>query len=276
MPLWSNQDAASNSVLFSGALVNLAPNTVNRDNMFGNVTPSAFVTDQTVGVFGVDVTEVAVGAGPVTQYIVTFPGSGYTANATVTVSGGGGASATANAQANTLGRIQQVNIMVAGSGYTTNPAVAIAAPTAISFNANTAVNSGTDFITIASNVLQNGDRVRYLVAAGNTALTNLANNTQYYVVQASGSGVKLSLTSGGSPIDLTAGVTETGHSLTGETATAVSVVGGATNKGVAHAGWNLRRVGSGGRAGRVHYETLVAMGSMTNSTDAEDSVLPDA
>lgn len=40
-----------------------------------------------------------------------------------------------------------------------------------------------------------------------------------------------------------------------------------------HSGWNLRTVGSGGRAGRVHYETLVAMGSMTG--DGEDSVLPD-
>lgn len=36
----------------------------------------------------------------------------------------------------------------------------------------------------------------------------------------------------------------------------------------AHAGWSLRTVGTGGRAGRVHYETLVAMGSL--SGDASD------
>jgi len=41
-----------------------------------------------------------------------------------------------------------------------------------------------------------------------------------------------------------------------------------------HAGWILRTVGSGGRAGRVLEETLVAMGSM--STDSEDTVYPDA
>lgn len=41
-----------------------------------------------------------------------------------------------------------------------------------------------------------------------------------------------------------------------------------------HAGWVLRTVGSGGRAGRVLEETLVAMGSM--STDSEDTVYPDA
>lgn len=41
----------------------------------------------------------------------------------------------------------------------------------------------------------------------------------------------------------------------------------------AHAGWNLKTEGSGGRAGRVHIETLVAMRSMTG--DAEDITFPD-
>ncbi len=31
-----------------------------------------------------------------------------------------------------------------------------------------------------------------------------------------------------------------------------------------HAGWNLVKTGTGGRAGRTHVETLVAMGSMVN------------
>ena len=35
-----------------------------------------------------------------------------------------------------------------------------------------------------------------------------------------------------------------------------------------HAGWVIRKEGSGGRAGRVQIETLVAMGSMTG--DGED------
>lgn len=41
----------------------------------------------------------------------------------------------------------------------------------------------------------------------------------------------------------------------------------------AHAGWVNRIVGSGGRAGRVMMETLVAMGSMTG--DAEDTAFAD-
>ena len=35
----------------------------------------------------------------------------------------------------------------------------------------------------------------------------------------------------------------------------------------AHAGWVLKRTGSGGRAGRVQYETLVAMNGMTSDGD---------
>lgn len=42
---------------------------------------------------------------------------------------------------------------------------------------------------------------------------------------------------------------------------------------ITHAGWVVRKEGTGGRAGRVQYETLVAMGSM--SGDAEDAALPD-
>lgn len=47
----------------------------------------------------------------------------------------------------------------------------------------------------------------------------------------------------------------------------------ASQGGPSHAGWVLRTEGSGGRAGRVTYETLIAMGSMTG--DAEDTILPD-
>jgi len=47
----------------------------------------------------------------------------------------------------------------------------------------------------------------------------------------------------------------------------------ASTKG-GHAGWILRKEGSGGRAGRVQVETLVAMGSMTGD-GADDAIYPD-
>ena len=43
---------------------------------------------------------------------------------------------------------------------------------------------------------------------------------------------------------------------------------------IAAAGWVLQTTGSGGRSGRVSYETLVAMRSIAG--DAEDTAFPDA
>jgi hypothetical protein len=133
---------------------------------------------------------------------------------------------------------------------------------------------GSGFISIGTNILQNNDVVKYSVAAGNTALTGLSNaNTPYYVVTANSTGVRLSAIRGGNAIVLIPGVSETGHSLTGETATAAAVLS-YTGHGATHAGWVLRTVGTGGRAGRVQYETLVAMGSITG--DSDDTVFKDA
>jgi hypothetical protein len=278
MSQWGKSDAASNSVLWAPTSVKLAPNTTNRDNLYDNTTPDAFITNVTTGMFAVDPTEDAVGSGNVAQLIITSAGSGYTGNATVTISGGGGASATANAFANlSTGKITLLNITAAGSSYETNPTVAIAAPTGITFNALSAVSNTNDTIalTTANTKFQVGDALTYTVAAGNTVVGGLTSGVKYYVVAANSTTIKLAATPSGDVIDLTASVSETGHTLTGETATGVAVVGGAQNKGVAHAGWVLRTVGSGGRAGRVQYETLVAMGSI--STDgSDDDVLPDA
>lgn len=45
--------------------------------------------------------------------------------------------------------------------------------------------------------------------------------------------------------------------------------------GVTHAGWVKRTTGSGGRAGRVHHETLVAASSMTGDA-SDDTQYPDS
>lgn len=42
------------------------------------------------------------------------------------------------------------------------------------------------------------------------------------------------------------------------------------NQKATHAGWVLSKTGTGGRAGRVFNETLVAMGSMTGDNDTVD------
>jgi hypothetical protein len=272
MPQWGKTDNAANSVLWGPALFNTVANSTTQTALFGNTTSGAFVAGEVVGQYGVDTTEMGVGAGAIINIVITSPGSGYFSNGTVTFAGGGGAGAAANAEANATGRIAVVNITNGGSSYETSPTVTISAPAAQAFNANTAV-AANGFIAIASNKFQVGDRATYLVAAGNTALVGLANNTAYFVQAANSTGVYLSASSGGAAITLTKGLTETGHSLTGETATAAATEGGA--QGVQHAGWVIRTEGTGGRAGRIQYETLVAMGSITGDA-SDDNQLPDA
>jgi len=284
MAQWGNTDDAANSVLWATTAVNLTPNTTNQTALFGNTTVEAWNNNgvamkKVVGQFGLDVTEMnlAQSNAAVAQYIITNPGSGYAANAAVTVANttGGANTQLANSTV-TTGKVTAVTANVTVGGYTSAPTVTIAAPAAQSFNANSAVTNATDAIAIttANSIFSAGDKVLYTVATGNTALTNLTSGNYYYIKTANTTAVTLAATPSGDTIDLTKGLTETGHSLTGETATAVAVLSG-VNHGAAHTGWVLRTVGTGGRAGRVQYETLVAMGGNL-STDAEDVVLKDA
>ena len=285
MPLWGNTDDAANSVISAPAGFNQAPTRANANLLYGNTTLSGVVTNEVVGMFGVDTTEMGVGTGPVVDGIITFAGSGYRSNTTVAFSSNNtGSSAAANAQSNASGKISTINISTNGSGYTTSPIITIAAPAAQTFPGNTTAvivgNSTVNgFITLGSNraFFVNNDIVTYLVAASNTALGGLSNNTQYFVLTTNSTAIQLSETLGGPAVNISSVPTsaQAGHSITGETATGVVTIGGAKNKGIAHAGWVVRTEGTGGRAGRVQYETLVAMGSM--STDgSDDNPLPDA
>jgi hypothetical protein len=281
MAQWGNTDDAANSVLWATALVNLTPNTTNQTALFGNTTVGAFIANEAVGQFGLDSTEIRVsGNAAVQQYIITNAGSGYAANAAVTVANtaGGANTQLANSTVAT-GRVTAVSANVTVGGYTSAPSVTIAAPGAQSFNANSAVTNATDAIAIstANSIFLAGDRVTYTVAAGNTALTNLVSGTAYFIKTSNSTAVTLTTVPNGDTIDLTKGLTEAGHSLTGETATAVAeLTEVGYTKGAAHTGWVMRTVGTGGRAGRVQYETLVAFGGNFSNDASDDAILPDA
>lgn len=279
MAQWGSTDDAANSVLWATSQVNLPANTNNQTALFGNTTVGGFnnngaAMNKAVGQFGLDATEIAVSNSSVVSYITLFGGSGYSANAVVTVGG----NATANGL-NTTGRISVLAVLP-GNTYTTAPTVSVAAPTAINITANsTGFSNTTDTIAIttANSKFAVNDKVLYTVPASNTAIAPLVTGTYYYVNFANTTTITLTAAPGGANIDIVdARVTPTGevHTLTGETATAAAVISGIT-KGAAHTGWVLRTVGTGGRAGRVQYETLVAMGGSL-STDAEDTILKDA
>lgn len=242
--------------------------------MFENTTLNAFIPGAAVGVYGVDATEMGFTTGSTNGiYRVTSGGSGYGANAVVTLTFANGVSnvSAANSTVNTTsnaGRVTALTSNVTIANIATIPALTIAAPAAINITANsTGFSNTTDTLVVstANSKWQVGDRLYYSVPTGNTPIAPLTGNTYYYVSFANTTRIALSATSGGANVDITdARVTASGetHTIQGDTATGLLIPSGAKIGGVPHAGWVVRTEGTGGRAGRVQYEVLVAMGSL--------------
>jgi hypothetical protein len=260
--------------------------------MFGNTNINAFIPGSAVGVFGVDTTETSIKTGNIALGRITSGGSGYSANAVVTITFANGTTNTSCVNSSvTLGRVTALTVNVAASGLTSNPSASIAAPAAINITANTTGFSNTTetlVVSTANSRWQVGDRLFYSVPTGNTAIGGLTGNAFYFVSFANTTRIALSATFGGANVDITgAAVTDPAevHTIQGDTATGYLVINGA--QGVSHAGWVVRTEGSGGRAGRVQYETLVAMGSLgaqtaafgtpaTTADASDDTIFPDA
>ena len=178
------------------------------------------------------------------------------------------------------GKVDSYTITTSGSDYITAPTITVAQEEH-TFNAASAVAANGE-ITISSHTFIVGDRVQYDINSG-TAIAELTDAAYYYVTEIASNKLYLSATKGGSKITLTDGPSEN-HKLKGEQATATAALGvgdagSGNNLGRqrdmmgAHLGWVKRTVGTGGRAGRIHYETLVAASSI--SGDGEDLATPD-
>lgn len=259
--------------------------------MFGNTTIGAFIPNQAVGIFGIDAAEMSVAGSTAGIYRVSSGGTGYNGNAAVTLTYANGYSNVSAANSTvSVGRVTALTSNIAITGVNETPTVTIAAPALIIFNGNTAVSANTIAITSANSRFQVGDALTY---AGNTLSTpgGLTDQTVYYVSFANTTVLALSTTAGGANIALTpasgTSTTANGATLQGRTATGYLDLAGAKAHPAAHAGWVVRREGTGGRAGRIHYETLVAMGSLgaqtaaygtpANVADAsDDTSLPDS
>jgi len=262
--------------------------------MYGNTTIGAFVPGAAVGVFGIGANttgdagaEMALSSGTSNGiYRVQTGGTGYGANAVVTLSFSNGSSnalaanSTVSASGATAGRVTTLTSNAVITGITGQVNLTIAAPAAINITANStsfangtvAGTSNSSFIISSANTRwQVGDRLYYGVPAANTPIAPLTGNTYFYVSFANSTVIKLATTATGSNIAITdtrvLGAAET-HTFQGDTATGTLELSGAKIGGVAHAGWVLRTEGTGGRAGRVQYETLVAMGSLGAQTAA--------
>lgn len=239
---------------------------------------SSAVSGASSSVFGVDATEDTAGGDNVTNVAVAGGGARYLGAApAVTFSGGGGTSAAATATI-AGGVVTTITVTNVGSAYTSAPTVTIAKPARII--PTSGITTATDTIAYTAHGLNAGDAVVYNNGGG-TSATGLTSGTTYYVI-ASGltaNAFKVSATDGGSTVDITG----TGNNaqyfeifavVNRATATA-SLGSGAGGTTLTHAGWVRRTVGTGGRAGRVNQEVLVAMGSMTGD-QADDIQYPDA
>lgn len=265
MAQWGMSDASSNAVLWAPSQVNLTPNTTNRDNLYGNTTANAFITGTTVGMFAVDNLETP-GYANVTTVAVSAAGSGFTVRPTVVFSApdlSGGTTATGNATA----KVVSVAIGDAGGSYVNAEVVTVNGGTGTSANVSVTTNATGNVTAVA---IVSGQAGSY------TVLPTLANNS---VSGGSGTGLKINLTMGLNTVSVTANGSgySSAPSVTiggtgGSGAAAVASINTSEGRRAAHSGWVLRTEGSGGRAGRVQYEVLVA-GNIVSDNNSDDSLL---
>ena len=149
--------------------------------------------------------------------------------------------------------------------------------------------------TYAHSLIHDGTGLKDLTAVGNGTTDTFKyifnTNQTYYVIKVTDNTLKLArtaaLATAGTEIDLSATFAPyvspgTQLTRTSGAATAVAAKGLGAQDGAntgfthaAHSGWNIKTVGSGGRAGRVQWETLVPLAS-TVGDGSDDLTLPDA
>ena len=223
--------------------------------------------------FGVTPAEMTGGEGKLVSMSVDSGGTGYASAPTVTVASGAGAG-TAVVSA-TTGKVTSITVTNQGASYDPAPALMIDPPNAKTFDGASAVNPATDEITVTGHKMESGDEVT--LASSNTIPTGLAAGT-YYVIVVNANTIKLAtgaeLAREGTAVDITAD--GSGNStLTGVTATGTATLGSGSPATVQHPGWVKRTVGTGGRAGRINYETLVAMSSITGEAEGAIDEFPE-
>lgn len=238
---------------------------------------SGFDLIQTV--YGVDTSEIDAGSANVTAVLIQSAGSKYVETPAVTFSTGA-AAATAYVSG---GAVANVTLTATGNSYSSAPTVTIGAPY-ITFNGATAANAISNTINYTGHLFATGDAAVY-TNGGGTSVTGLTTGNTYYIIKFTNNAFALAESLANATANVQTDITGAGvgaaHkvTLTSGAATAIASLGvgnaSTGNSKLAHAGWVKKTVGTGGRAGRIQYETLVALGTIT--TDAvDDLTFPDA
>lgn len=263
MSQWGNLDLANNAPIWAVAQVGQTVNTANRDLLFGNTSANGYGTGEVISIVGVSANEVSLPG--VLSITVEDPGSGFTARPTVSINS---VASGVNATATAVGIVVAANVQTAGTGYANGDVLTVAGGTGTAATL-TAGTNGSGAIT----------SVTILTAGAYTVLPTLSNNAVTDAGAGSGAGINLTIGCGA----ITMTERGTGYSLSapptaysnnnGGTGVVLRVNMGGSGMGVAHSGWNLRKVGAGNRSNRIQFETLVALGDGVTGSDANDDAL---
>jgi hypothetical protein len=269
---YSNGSGSSITGLSEQAYYVIAKETTDSGTTFGQTTAlgnSTFALGSSLANAQAGTAVALTGTGNASQ---TFIGDTATATATLVV-----------------GKVSKIAIASVGSAYTGAPAVTLAAPATETIdgdNTSKVIVADDEIVVHADfyGCIASGDIVTY-GDGGGSAIGGLTTATNYYLIK-SGTSNRISLATtkaratAGTKITITAVGGGSAHTLIGQTPTATATLGmgspgttvGASE--VTHVGWVKKTIGTGGRAGRVFYETLVAASSITG--DAEDLATPDS
>jgi hypothetical protein len=236
----------------------------------------------TVGLFMVDATETTAGGDNVVDISLSNQGAGYVAAPGVTIASSGGAySATATATIS-AGKVSGITVANTGVGYTSTPAVTINVPV---------LTTPLASVIVANNVIMYTGHGQANSAAlvynwnGVANIGGITNANTYYVVPVDANRFSLATSAANAANNSVIDLTTTGGAgqyfaiVDATRATAIASRGLSQSvdgsEHATHIGWNIKTVGSGGRAGRVQYETLVAI-SQVIGDGSDDITLPDA
>ena len=255
----------------------IAKETSDSGTTFGDLTANTFALASSLSNAQSGTAINLTGTGHSSQTLI-----GDTATATAVLGSG-----------DTLGEVIRVDISGVGSAYTSAPTVTIAAPATetVDMSDGTKIVDGTDEIVVSAGfygAIKTGDKVTYAApgTAPNTVPTGFTDDTDFFIIKSANSNKVLIASTRQNALDgtnitiATGSASGTAHTLIGETPTATATLGLGTpgddvgGREIAHVGWVKRTIGTGGRAGRVQYETLVAASSITG--DSEDLITPDS
>lgn len=276
MAQWGSSDASTNAVLWAPAKYNKAPNTANRDALYLNATADAWVTGQTIGMYGVDTNEIAVGGQSLGSVALSNNGTtgSYEPAETLTLDETGATSTTAATLEVVTTQVRTATVNAAGGGYANDDTVTTVTGTGT--GAIFTITTGASDTNVASVAITNAGSYNTNPDLANSETANVTGD---------GTGLTLDLEMDIETVTVSnpgaytvAPTTTTDNELAGSasgngaTANLTFSTGGSGT--IAHTGWVVRTVGSGGRAGRIQTEVLVAGGIITDASD--DDVFPDS